>query len=111
MTDYERYAEFIPGVHSSRVTARRGSAVTVDQYDDAVLWLLRVPVHVTYEITEIPLSRVVSRATANPLPPLDSTYALTSMPSGRDMAWVGWVPEFGASFNSIGSWRGPSQPA
>lgn len=80
LTDYDKYGDFIPGVVSSRVVERRGASVVVEQSDELALWLLRMPVHVTYAIRESPPNLVQSRATAGSLPPLESTYRLT--PSG-----------------------------
>jgi len=56
LTDYGRYPEFIPDLRVSRVVARRGPTVTVDQAGDARLWLLRMPLEITFEITESPLT-------------------------------------------------------
>lgn len=76
LTDYAHYREFIPGVAMSRIVARRGSAVLVEQSDELSLWLLRVPIRVTYEIDEYPPTRVTSRALAPTFPPLESTFRL-----------------------------------
>src|SRR5438105_10685113 len=37
LTDYDHYAEFIPNLRVSRVVARHGSLVTVEQAGDALL--------------------------------------------------------------------------
>lgn len=81
LTDYDRYVEFIPGLRSSHVVGRRGRTVSVEQSGDATWWLLRAPVAVTYEITEFPPIRLVSRTTAGCSCALESTYSLTL--SGR----------------------------
>src|SRR6266542_6065471 len=67
LTDYERYADFIPGLQGSRVVARKGATVTVEQSGDVMLWLLHVPLNVTFEITEIAPTRLVSRVVAGDL--------------------------------------------
>jgi len=83
LTDYAHYREFIPGVRTSRVVARRGRTVLVEQSDELSLWLLHVPIRVTYEIDEYPPLRVTSRALAPTFPPLESTFRLDG--SGADI--------------------------
>jgi polyketide cyclase/dehydrase/lipid transport protein len=104
LTDYERYAEFIPGVRSSQVLARRGSTVTVGQYDDAVLLLLPVPVRITYEIAEQPPRRLESRAVAGGLPPLHSAYELSAVPSGVRLEYSGRLAPVSPLFGSVEQW-------
>ncbi|MBK7792728.1 MAG: hypothetical protein IPJ62_09540 [Betaproteobacteria bacterium] len=64
LADYERYVDFIPDLRVSRVSARRGATVIVEQSGDATLWLLRLPLDVTFQITEIAPTRLRSRAIA-----------------------------------------------
>lgn len=89
LTDYDRYADFIPGLRASRVTARTGAVVTVEQSGDATVWLFRMPLDVTYEIAEFPPYRLRSRATASVLRTLDSTYVLTPTAAGVRLAYAG----------------------
>lgn len=89
LTDYERYGDFIPGVISSRVVDRRGSTVVVEQSDELALWLLRMPLHVTYAIRESPPNLVQSRATSDSLPALESSYLLTPLGSGIRLEYIG----------------------
>ena len=49
LTDYDRYREFIPDLRESRVVARRGATVIVEQSGDAKLWLLPIPLRMTFE--------------------------------------------------------------
>jgi ribosome-associated toxin RatA of RatAB toxin-antitoxin module len=81
LTDYDRYAEFIPDLHLSRVVARHGATVTVEQSGDAAIWLFKVPLKITFEIKETPPNSLQSRAVAGSLRALMSSYALT--PAGR----------------------------
>jgi hypothetical protein len=91
LTDYDRYGDFIPGVISSRVVDRRGTAVTVEQSDELALWLLRMPLRVTYAIREFPPNRVQSRATISALPALESSYVLTPVAFGVRLDYVGRI--------------------
>lgn len=104
LTAYDRYAEFIPGVRSSQVRDRRGHTVTVEQNDDAAWWSLRMPLHVTYEITEFPPDRLLSRASASALPALESSYVLTPTAMGVRLDYAGRVAhEFGI-FGHVEQW-------
>ena len=89
LTDYDRYADFIPGLRASRVIAREGTVVTVEQSGDAPVWLLRMPLDVTYRIAEYPPYRLDSRATASALRTLDSSYALAPTAGGVRLAYSG----------------------
>jgi hypothetical protein len=91
LTDYNRYIEFIPDLRVSRVVARRGTTVTVEQSGDAALWLFRMPLNVTFEIDEIPPNGVRSRAVAGSLRALASSYALTPVASGVRLDYAGRV--------------------
>ena len=77
LTDYDRYTDFIPDLQRSHVVARRGSKVTVEQSGFAAIWLLKMPVQVTFEVNENPPSGLQSRAIAGSLRSLTSNYVLT----------------------------------
>ena len=91
LTDYERYVEFIPDLRMSRVVARRDRMVTVQQSGDATLWVLRLPLDITFEIAEFPPFRLQSRAVAGSLRALESTYLLTQEASGVRLDYTGRV--------------------
>jgi hypothetical protein len=91
LTDYDRYVDFIPDLRVSHVVARRGAMVTVQQSGDATVWLLKMPVHITFEITELPPNRLQSRAVAGSLRALTSCYALTPVPSGIRLDYLGHI--------------------
>lgn len=91
LTDYDHYTEFIPDLRVSRVVARRRATVTVEQSGDAALWLLRMPLAITFEITEFPPNGLQSRAVAGSLRALASSYALTSAASGVRLDYAGRV--------------------
>jgi len=89
LTDYGRYADFVPGLRSSQVLSREGPRLTVTQSGDALLWLLRMPFEITYEVTEFPPFRVESNGSAESLRRFDSTYLLTPSPGGVRIDYVG----------------------
>jgi len=101
LTRYDEYARFIPDLRSSRVVARRGSVVTVEQKGDARLWLLRVPLDVTYEIAESPPDAIRSRSIAGSFRSLESQYRLTRQSAGVRLAYAGRVAPGFALFGPI----------
>jgi hypothetical protein len=79
----------------SRVVARHGPVVTVEQTGDAMFWMFRIPIAIRYEVTESPPNRLQSRATGGSLRALASSYVLTSMGSGIRLDYSGHIaPRF-----------------
>lgn len=101
LTDYDRYTEFIPDLRASRVVARHGATVTVDQSGDAQLWLFKMPLDITFEIDESPPHRVQSRAVAGSLRALASSYVLTPAASGIRLDYAGRIAPGFELFGSI----------
>jgi ribosome-associated toxin RatA of RatAB toxin-antitoxin module len=91
LTDYDRYTQFIPNLRVSRVVARHGSRVTVEQSGNAALWFFRKRVDVTYEVTESPPNTIHSRAIAGSLRALASTYSLTPDKGGVRLDYAGHI--------------------
>jgi len=91
LTDYDRYADFVPGLNLSRVVDRRGEVVTVQQSGAAAFWLFELPLDITFEIHEVPRRLLVSRAVAGSLRGLDSRYTLWPVPHGTRLDYVGRV--------------------
>lgn len=104
LTDYGRYPEFVPDLGSSRVVAREGSTVIVEQSGDARVWLLRVPLEVTYEITEFPPRHLRSRAVAGSLRLLESDYRLTAVPTGVRLDYTGFAATRTGLFGPFERW-------
>jgi ribosome-associated toxin RatA of RatAB toxin-antitoxin module len=91
LTDYDRYTQFIPNLHVSRVIARHGASVTVEQSGNAALWFFRKRVDVTYHVTESPPNTIHSRAIGGSLRALTSTYSLTPDKAGVRLDYVGHI--------------------
>ena len=104
LTSYGDYARFIPGIRWSRVTARHGDRVTVEQSDDSLLWPLHWPLRVIYEITERPPDRIESRTIARMMPSLDSHYRLTTTANGVRVDYTGRVDAGFAALGDIEQW-------
>jgi ribosome-associated toxin RatA of RatAB toxin-antitoxin module len=91
LTDYDRYTKFIPALRSSRIIARHGATVVVEQSGDATLWLLRLPLDITFEINEMPPDRLQSRMVAGSLRALTSSYVLSADAAGIRLDYAGRV--------------------
>lgn len=91
LTDYGRYREFVPGLRTSRVLARRGPQVTVEQTGVAPLWLLSVPMTIIYDIVESPPVRLRSRAAIPGAGVLRSSYALVPADDGLRLVYLGTI--------------------
>ena len=89
LTDYERYADFVPGMRSSHVVGRQGSSVTVVQSAEAPAWLMRVSFDVVYTITELPPDRIESNGRGSILAALESRYRITPSESGVRLDYAG----------------------
>jgi len=76
LTDYECYVDFIPDLRDSRVVARSGATVTVEQIGDVTVGPLHRPLDVTFEITEMAPTLLFSRVVAGDLRALSSRYEL-----------------------------------
>lgn len=100
LTDYGRYAAFIPGMNESRVVSRNGAIVVVQQAGTAALGPLHIPIEITFQILETPPAGIESRAVSGTLEALESRYTLTVRGQGSRLLYSGRVrpgfPLFGA---------------
>jgi hypothetical protein len=91
LTDYDHYPEFIPDLRSSRVVARTGAIVVVEQSGDARMWLFRLPLDIRFEVTEAPPYGMRSRAVTGGRSVLESRYLLTPVSGGVQLDYFGDV--------------------
>lgn len=92
LTDYDRLAEFIPGMLSSRVVERRGAVALVEQSGEARFLFFVHPIEVTLVSTErLPYALEVRMLKGN-LKRLDGAYRIEPQPDGRIvLTWTGVV--------------------
>ena len=101
LTDYERYVDFIPDLQGSRVVARNGATVTVEQTGNVMLWRLHMPLDVTFEITEMAPTSLSSRVVAGDLRTLNSRYVLNPVGNGVRLECTGKLDSGFALFGAI----------
>lgn len=96
LTDYDRLAEFIPGMLESRIVSRKGSSVVVDQRGETSLLFLTFPMRVRLAIEEQPYERIVSNAISGNFKELHGVYYLQARDAGMRLRYEGkFTPDFG----------------
>jgi ribosome-associated toxin RatA of RatAB toxin-antitoxin module len=96
LTDYDRLAEFIPGMGESRVVSRDGSNVVVDQRGEASLLFFTLPMRVRLVIEEYPYDRIVSNAISGNFKEMHGVYHLESRDAKLRLRYEGsFTPDFG----------------
>jgi ribosome-associated toxin RatA of RatAB toxin-antitoxin module len=76
LTGYDRYAEFVPDLQSSRVLSRDGHTALIEQRGTAGFFLYRFPLEVKLTVTEVPFERVTCQAVAGNFKELSGVYEL-----------------------------------
>lgn len=95
LTDYDRLAQFIPGMTSSRVMSRDGNTVVVEQNGEATLLFFRFPMQVRLAIEEYPPDRIESRAVTGSFKSLQGTYFLETHGTLLRLRYAGqFTPDF-----------------
>jgi hypothetical protein len=95
LTDYDNLASFIPNLTVSRVIARARDSLTLEQKGEARLLFLSYPIEVRLVVTEVPQTRVVSRAVAGNFREMSGTYAVEASGSRVKLRYSGrLVPAF-----------------
>jgi ribosome-associated toxin RatA of RatAB toxin-antitoxin module len=64
LTDYDRFTEFVPDLHVSRIVSRKGNTAVVDQKGLVRFLFFSYPVEVRLAVTEVPRRRIESLAVA-----------------------------------------------
>jgi ribosome-associated toxin RatA of RatAB toxin-antitoxin module len=95
LTDYDRYPEFVPDLHSSRTVSRGPGGAVVEQRGELRFLFVRFPLEVKYAIREQPPSVVESRATSGSFREMTGRYELVPNGGALRVAYSGrLVPDF-----------------
>jgi carbon monoxide dehydrogenase subunit G len=92
LTDYNRLADFIPGMRRSRVLSQNGPVTVVEQSGEARFLFFSIPIEVTVSSTERPPHGIEARLVRGNLKRLEGAYRIEPRPDGRNLlSWRGVV--------------------
>ena len=92
LTDYNRLAEFIPGMRRSRVIATRADGVVVEQSGEATFLFLSFPIDAVLVAVERPPHAIDVRMEKGNLKRLEGGYRIAPQPGGRVLlTWNGII--------------------
>ena len=92
LTDYDRLAEFIPGMRRSRVISRSGGVAIVEQSGEARFLMFSVPIEATLSSTERPPYSIEAALLRGSLKRLEGVYRIEPRTAGRfQLTWIGVV--------------------
>ena len=73
LTDYERLRDFVPGVSRSRILARSGNQLTIEQVGVFSVFFVDLPVQVRLSVQHTPYTGVLARMTPGPVDAAESS--------------------------------------
>ena len=93
LTDYNRLAEFVPGLTRSRVIGRRGPVTIVEQDGEATLLFFKYPIHVVVESAEAPPGTITINVVRGNLKQLEGRYEVEqgALPDEYILRWTGII--------------------
>jgi len=92
LTDYNRLAEFIPGMTKSRVLSRSGAVAVVEQLGAARFLFISIPIEVTIASTERPPHLIEAKMLKGNLKRLEGAYRIEPLADGRvRLGWSGLI--------------------
>ena len=92
LTDYDRLANFIPGMRRSRLIERQGAVAIIEQSGDAGFLFFSFPLDVTLASTERPPHALEVKLLKGDLKRLDGAYRIEPQADGRILlTWSGVV--------------------
>jgi ribosome-associated toxin RatA of RatAB toxin-antitoxin module len=95
LTDYDRYAAFVPDLTSSRTVSRTGDTAVVEQRGELRFLFIRFPLEVKYAVREQPPAVVESRATSGSFREMTGRYELRPKGAVLRVVYTGrLVPDF-----------------
>jgi hypothetical protein len=96
LTNYDRYAEFIPHLRVSRVVSRGEEGVVVEQQGEFRFLFFSQPMELRLAVAEKPQFLIESRSLGGSLKDLKSSYELRDAPGGLQLVYSGrFIPDVG----------------
>lgn len=87
LTDYDRFAEFIPDMVSSRIVSRSRDGMVVEQRGEFGFLFFRQPVHLVLDVVLEPPRRMLARSIAGDLRDLASVFEIGETPRALRLAY------------------------
>jgi ribosome-associated toxin RatA of RatAB toxin-antitoxin module len=95
LTDYDRMADFLPGMLASEVVSRKGNSVVIEQSADEGMFFFSQRVDARLAIDEAPPRRLTIRALAGSFKEFSGTYDLTRLAAGTLIEYrARFIPDF-----------------
>jgi len=95
LTDYDNLASFIPNLSVSRIISRSRDGIILEQKGEARLLFFSYPIEVRLVVTEVPQSKVMSRAVAGNFREMSGTYVVDAQAGRVRLRYSGrMVPDF-----------------
>ncbi|MCX7154752.1 MAG: SRPBCC family protein [Proteobacteria bacterium] len=95
LSDYDRLAQFIPDMKSSRVVERNAEGPVVEQLGEYSFLFFSQPIEVRLQVVETPPHRIVSRAVAGSFREMTGSYDLSPISGGVRLRYAGRMnPKF-----------------
>jgi len=92
LTDYDRLAEFVPGMRRSRVIERRGAGLLIEQSGEARFLSMTFPIEVTLATVERPPREIEANMVKGNLKRLEGIYRIEPQRDGRvALSWTGVI--------------------
>jgi ribosome-associated toxin RatA of RatAB toxin-antitoxin module len=91
LTDYDRYSDFVPDLHASRVRGRDDRGIIVEQTGDARFLFMRQRVDATLAVSEVPFRSVTSVAIGGSFRELSGSYDIAPIEGGTRFSYAGRV--------------------
>ena len=79
LIDYDRFAEFIPDMVSSRIVSRRHDGMTVDYTGNFGFLFFRQPMHLVLDVVLDPPRRILARSVSGDLRDMTASYELSGI--------------------------------
>ena len=100
LTDFDAMSRYVPDLESSRITARAGTRLTVEQRGTARWGLLALSFQTVREVQLVPFERVTSHVVGGSLRRVDTLTRLATVADGTEirhhieLMTESWLPDF-----------------
>jgi ribosome-associated toxin RatA of RatAB toxin-antitoxin module len=87
LTDYDRFAEFIPDMVSSRIVSRSRNGMVVEQRGEFGFLFFRQPVHLVLDVVLEPPRRILARSISGDLRDLMGIFEISETPQALRLSY------------------------